>query len=209
MAKKLVRKMLRQMESGQPVRLTISMMTWKKLTRLAYFAEQFGYEYANVYTSSDYKTVLTIVPDPRPQARERAAQNRVRYPDATDGVSLPPVEPDALKLLKTRMLFDLNHALTEKQRAAIWVTVFSVLAAAIAFRFHADTAVVVTTLIVWATLMALLPVLLHFSRRQIAENIAQLEAAGFIRVTDELGRPQYVRPDRRLPGHGNPFAREA
>lgn len=197
------------MESGEPVRLTITMMTWKKITRLAFIAEQFGYEYANVGTTGDHKTVLTIVPDPRPQARERAARNRARYPDASDGVSLPPVEPDAIKLLKARMTFDFHHALTDKQRMAIGVTVFAVLAAAIGYRFRADPTVVIVNLVFWAALTALLFVLLALSRRQLAESVAQLEAAGFTRVTDQLGRPRYVRPDGQLPGHGNPFAGRA
>lgn len=48
MSDKHARKMLRQMESGEPVQLSLSMATMKKLTRLAFYAQQFGYEYADV-----------------------------------------------------------------------------------------------------------------------------------------------------------------
>jgi len=36
---------------------------------------------------------MLILPDPGPQAQARAAQNRAQFPQAGDGVSLPPVVP--------------------------------------------------------------------------------------------------------------------
>lgn len=59
------------------------MATMRKLTRLAFIAQQFGYEYADVWQGSGPRgngCVILIVPDPSPQARARAAQNWARYP---------------------------------------------------------------------------------------------------------------------------------
>lgn len=206
MSKKHVRKMLRKMTSGEPVQITISVTSMKGLARLAFIAQQFGYEYADLLQTSDNKFALLIVPDPSPQARERAAQNRARYPDASDGVLLPPVVPDAIELLKARMVVDLGSQYTDGLRIALAVFVLTAFAAAIGFRLRADTAAVVIVGIVWAALMALLPVLLVYNRRYGAKYTAQLQAAGFTPVTDRSGRLRYVPPGGQLPGHGNPFA---
>lgn len=205
-SKKRVRKMLRQMESGDPVQLTLAMTTMKGLTRLAFIAEQFGYEYADLWQTGDNRMLLRIVPDPTPQARERAARNRERYPDASDGGALPPVEPAAAELLKARMVFDLGRQYTEKQRTAIAAVVFTAMVAGVGYRFAEGATGVVITLAVWAVLMALLPVGIAVSRHYNAKYSAQLEAAGFTAVTDPNGRLRYVPPGGRLPGHGNPFA---
>ncbi|MFD9391013.1 hypothetical protein ACFWBB_09820 [Streptomyces sp. NPDC060000] len=61
-------------------------------------------------------------------------------------------------------------------------------AAAIGVRLGADTTAVVIVVIVWAALMALLPVLLVYSRRHRAKHTAQLQAVGFTPVTDPDGR---------------------
>ncbi|MFF3689697.1 hypothetical protein [Streptomyces sp. NPDC002187] len=194
------------MASGEPVQITISMTSMKGLARLAFIAQQFGYEYADLQQTSDNKFALLIVPDPGPQAQERAAQNRARYPDASDGVSLPPLVPNAIKLLKARMVVDLSRQYTDKQRAAIMGFGFTAMAAGIGFGFRADTTTVVIVGIVWAALMALLPVGLAGGRRYGAKYVARLQAAGFTQVTDRSGRLRYVPPGGQLPGHGNPFA---
>ncbi|MEV1066231.1 hypothetical protein [Streptomyces sp. NPDC050263] len=212
MSKRQVRKMLRQMASGEPVRVTSAMASMKKLTRLAFIAQQFGYEYADVTQGGGPQGngyVMLIVPDPGPQARARAEQNRARYPNAADGGALPPFVPEALDLLKARMAFDLSTRYTEKQLIAIGGTGFTVMAAAFAFRFAAHTTALVVAGVVWAVLMALMPVGLVVGRRYRAKNAALLEAAGFTSVTDLAGRLRYVPPGGRLPGHGNPFAVEA
>ena len=99
--------MFRLMAQGQAVQLTSPMASVKKLARLAFIAQQFGYEYADVRQGAGRNNALTmlIVPDPGPQAQARAAQNWAQYPKAGDGVSLPPVVPDALELLKARINF--------------------------------------------------------------------------------------------------------
>ncbi|MEU2289208.1 hypothetical protein ABZ614_46380 [Streptomyces sp. NPDC013178] len=193
------------MASGEPVQITVSMWSWEGLARLAFIAQQFGYEYADLQLSGD-KFALFIVPDPSQQARERAAQNRARYPDASDGGSLPPVVPDAIDLLKARMVVDSGSQYTDKLRMGLLVFVLTTFAAAIGFRLRADTGAVVIVGIVWAALMSLLPVVLVISRRYRAKHTAQLLAAGFTPVTDRSGRLRYVPPGGQLPGHGNPFA---
>jgi hypothetical protein len=198
--------MLRKMAGGEPVQIIISMTTMKGLSRLAFIAEQFGYEYADLQQTGDNRFALLIVPDPSPQAQERAARNRARYPDASDGVSLPPVVPDAIELLKARMVVDLGSQFTDRLRMAIAVFVLTVFAGAIGFKLRAYTSAVVIVGIVWAALMALLPVMLAYSRRYRAKYAARLQAAGFTPVTDRNGRLRYVPPGGRLPGHGNPFA---
>lgn len=206
MSKKHVRKMLRKMAGGEPVQIVISMTTWKGLARLAFIAEQFGYTYADLQMTGDNKFALFIVPDLSPQGRQRAAQNRARYPDASDGVALPPDVPDAIDLLKARMVVDSGSQHTDKLRMGMLVFFLTTSAAAIGFRLRADTAAAVIVVIVWAALMALLPVLLAYSRRYRAKYTSQLRAAGFTPVTDRNGRLRYVPPGGQLPGHGNPFA---
>lgn len=144
------------------------------------------------------------MPDPSPEARERAARNRARYPDASDGVSLPPVVPDEAELLKARMVFDLGRQYTNKQRVAIAGFGFTAMAVAIGYRF-AESDTVVIAVGVWVALMGLMPGGVIFNRRRNARYTAQLQAAGFTPVTDQGGRLRYV-PGGRLPGHGNPFA---
>ncbi|MEU9327501.1 hypothetical protein AB0D91_27425 [Streptomyces canus] len=206
MSKRQVRKMLREMASGEPLRLTVSAWSWKRLARLAFIAEQFGYEYADLHMTSDNKFALFIVPDPSPEGRQRAAQNRAQYPDADEGVALPPVAPGAIDLLKARMVVDSGSQYSDKRRTGILIFFLTVTAAAICFRLRADTDAVVIVGIVWAALLALLPVLLVYSRRYRAKYAAQLQAAGFTPVTDGSGRLRYVPPGGQLPGHGNPFA---
>lgn len=109
--------------------------------------------------TGDNRLVLRIMPALSPQARARGAQNRARYPHASDGVSLPPIVPEAIELLKARMVLDLNRQYTDKQRLAIAAFVVTALAAGIGFRSGVDsTTAVVIVVIVWAAFMALLPV---------------------------------------------------
>ncbi|MGW1669505.1 hypothetical protein [Streptomyces sp. NPDC002324] len=195
------------MESGEPVQLVISMTTMKGLTRLAFIAEQFGYEYMDLNITSDNKMALRLVPDPSPEGRERAERNRARYPDARNGGSLPPVVPEEVELLRARMLFDLGHQHTDKQRLAIAGIGLSGLAFGIGYLFK-DVAVgvgVVVGIGSWVVLMGMAYAGLVATRRRNAKYTARLEAAGFTPVTDRAGRLRYLPPGGRLPGHGNPF----
>ncbi|MEV7732172.1 hypothetical protein AB0O75_08725 [Streptomyces sp. NPDC088921] len=186
--------------------MTVFAWSWKRLARLAFIAEQFGYEYADLQMNSDNKLVLFIAPDLSLEGRQRAAENRALYPGAGEGVALPPFVPDAIDLLKARMVVDSGSQYSDKLRVGILIFFLTVSAAAICFRLRTDTDAVIIVGIVWAALMALLPPLLAYSRRYRAKYATQLQAAGFTPVTDGSGRLRYVPQGGQLPGHGNTFA---
>ncbi|MFB8404981.1 hypothetical protein [Streptomyces sp. NPDC055912] len=79
MGNRLERKMLRLLAGGEPVALGAGSASFKKLARLAFLAEQFGYEYADL-RRKDRGFTLHLEPDLRPRAQELAAENRRRYP---------------------------------------------------------------------------------------------------------------------------------
>ncbi|MFG3248918.1 hypothetical protein [Streptomyces sp. NPDC048187] len=206
-----VRKMLRQMASGEPVEVTLARATMKKLSRLAFIAQQFGYEYADIRQGGPQGNgfVLLIVPDPSPQARTRAAQNRVRYPNASDGGALPPLVPEAVELLKARITFDITVMYTDRQRILLAGIGAVPLALPAGFMLGTGTTAVVLAGVVWAALMALVPVGFAVNRHYRAKYAALLQAAGFTRVADPTGRLRYVPPGGRLPGappQGGPTA---
>ncbi|WP_329050857.1 hypothetical protein OG873_15770 [Streptomyces violaceus] len=206
MSKRQTQKMLRLMASGEPVELTSPMASVKKLARLAFVAQQFGYEYADVRQSSGRNGALTmlILPDPSPHARGRAAQNWAQYPGAADGVSLPPLVPDAFELLKARINFDLTGKSAEKRMgyAALGLTVGCVI---LALRTGGEPFDFVAAGVVWLLFMAIFGIGLLVTRKRNVKFAARLRAAGFMPVTDENGRTRYLPPGAQLPGHGNPF----
>ncbi|WP_333756486.1 hypothetical protein [Streptomyces sp. IBSBF 3352] len=203
MSKRQVQKMLRLIASGQPVELTSPMASVKKLAHLAFIAQQFGYEYLDVKQGGrNNALVMLIAPDPSPQARARAAQNWAQYPDAGDGVSVPPLVPDAHELLKARINFDLTGRHVEKRLywAAAGITggfFFSALKA----DMEGDSAFF--AVLSWVGLMALLAVGVVVTRKRNAKFAARLTAAGFTPVRDETGRLRY------LPASGSgPYGRQ-
>ncbi|QWB25245.1 MULTISPECIES: hypothetical protein [Streptomyces] len=206
MSKRQTQKMLRLMASGEPVELTSPMASVKKLARLAFVAQQFGYEYADVRQSNGRNGALTmlILPDPSPHARGRAAQNWAQYPNAADGVSLPPLVPDAFELLKARINFDLTGKSAEKRMgyAALGLTIGCVI---LALRSGGDASAFIVAGVIWLLLMAVFGIGLLVTRKRNAKFAARLQAAGFMPVTDENGRMRYLPPGAQLPGHGNPF----
>ncbi|GHD15916.1 hypothetical protein GCM10010313_43570 [Streptomyces violarus] len=206
MSKRQTQKMLRLMASGEPVELTSPMASVKKLARLAFVAQQFGYEYADVRQSSGRNGALTmlILPDPSPHARGRAAQNWAQYPGAADGVSLPPLVPDAFELLKARINFDLTGKSAEKRMgyAALGLTVGCVI---LAVRSGGEPFDFIMAGLIWLLFMAIFGIGLLVTRKRNAKFAARLQAAGFMPVTDENGRTRYLPPGAQLPGHGNPF----
>ncbi|MGW3680335.1 hypothetical protein [Streptomyces prasinus] len=206
MSKRQTRKMLRLMASGEPVELTSAMASVKKLARLAFIAQQFGYEYADVRqgVGNDNQLKMLIVPDPDPQARARAAQNWAQYPNAGDGVSVPPLVPDAFELLKARINFDLTGKSAEKG-LAIGAVAATIGCGAMVVRFEGESSGLVIAGGVWLALMAFLGVGLVVTRKRNARFAARLRAAGFTPVADGTGRVRYLPPGRRIPGHGNPF----
>ncbi|MGW2299267.1 hypothetical protein [Streptomyces violaceorubidus] len=206
MSKRQTQKMLQLMASGEAVQLTSRMSSVKKLAKLAFVAQQFGYEYADVRQSGGSNAALTmlLVPDPGPQARTRAAQNWAQYPNAGDGVSLPPLVPDAFELLKARINFDLTGKNAQKSMGygALGGTVACVV---LAYRQGGSSDDFVLSAIIWLFLMAVLGIGFLVTRRRNAKFAARLQAAGFVPMADETGRVRYLPPGGQLPGHGNPF----
>ncbi|GAA5014386.1 hypothetical protein [Streptomyces hyderabadensis] len=206
MSKRQTQKMLELMASGEPVQLTSRMSSVKKLAKLAFVAQQFGYEYADVRQSGGNNAALTmlLVPDPSPQARTRAAQNWAQYPNAGDGVSLPPLVPDAFELLKARINFDLTGKNAQKNMGygALGATVASVV---LAYREGGSSDDFVLAGIIWLVLMVALGLGFLVTRKRNAKFAARLQAAGFVPLADETGRVRYLPPGGQLPGHGNPF----
>ncbi|MET9758554.1 hypothetical protein ABZ016_05770 [Streptomyces sp. NPDC006372] len=210
MSKKHVRKMLRRMASGEPVEVAPAIATLTKLSRLAFIAQQLGYEYADIRQGGGPQGngyVMLIVPDPSPEARARAERNRAAYPNASDGGALPPLDPEAVEILKARISFDITARHTDRQRILLTAVGAVPLALTIGFGIG-DTGVTAVAIAagVWAAVMALIPVGLTVNRRYRAKYEALLRAAGFTPVTDSTGRMRYVPPGGQLPGHGNPFA---
>ncbi|MEV0091603.1 hypothetical protein [Streptomyces sp. NPDC050738] len=211
MSSRYVQKMLSQMASGEPVRVVSGMGSVDKVTQLAAVAQQFGYEYANAWQGGGAQgqgyTIL-IVPDPSPQARERAARDRARYPDAADGGALPPLAPEAVELLEARITLDLTAGLTEKQKLIIAGVGGTVLAACVALQLGPDAESFIIGGVAWTLMMGLIPFGVRYSRRSTSRYTALLEAAGFTLAADRTGRLRHVPPGGQLPGHGNPFAGE-
>lgn len=206
MSKRQIQKMMRLLASGGPVELTSPMASVKKLARLAFVAQQFGYEYADVKQSSGRNgaLVMLIVPDPSPTARARAAQNWAQYPNAGDGVSVPPLVPDAFELLKARIQFDLTGKNAERRAGygALGVTIGCVI---LAFRLGGETYDFIAAFVAWLVFLAILGVVFVVNRKRNVKYAARLQAAGFTPVTDETGRVRYLPPGAQLPGQGNPF----
>ncbi|MFC8869800.1 hypothetical protein ACFUAC_19500 [Streptomyces sp. NPDC057148] len=209
MSRRLARKMLRQMAAGGPVEVAPFMATTKKLTRLAYVAQQFGYAYADIRQGGGPQGngyVMLIVPDPSPRARARAARNWELYPEAIDGGTLPPLVPEAVELLKARITFDITAMYGNKQLLLLSGVAALPLAVPIGFVLGSGATAVGIACAAWAALMALTPIGFAVNRRYTGKSAALLEEAGFALVTDENGRLRYVPPEGQLPGHGNPFA---
>jgi hypothetical protein len=206
MTNRQVQKMFQLMASGEAVEVASPMASVKKLARLAFVAQQFGYEYADVRQGGGHNSALKmlIVPDPGPHARQRAAQNWAQFPQAATGGPLPPFVPDALELLKARINFDLTGKSAEKRMlyGALGGTVGCVV---LALRTGGDGVAFAGSGIVWALLLGVLGIGFAVTRKRNAKFAARLRAAGFTPVTDETGRVRYLPQGAQVPGHANPF----
>lgn len=207
MSNRQVQKMFRLMASGEAVEVSSPMASVKKLARLAFVAQQFGYEYADVRQGGGHNGALRmlIVPGPSPHARQRAAQNWAQFPQAASGGPLPPFVPDALELLKARINFDLTGKSAEKRMlfGALGGTVGCVV---LALRTGGDGVAFAGSAVVWVLLVGVLGIGFAVTRKRNAKFAARLRAAGFTPVTDETGRVRYLPQGAQLPGQANPFA---
>ncbi|MFE6222786.1 hypothetical protein [Streptomyces sp. NPDC057854] len=207
MGRKHQRRLLRLLESGEPVRMVVTTATMRKLTRLACTAEQFGYAYESVQQTGRGGSVLSLVPDPGPRARALAGENRERYPHAAEGGPLPAPAPEALGILEARIVLDLHRQYSARARAVLVLVPLTFGALSLGLAFGDDAASVLAVAGgFWVAVTALLGVLWSVSRRSLARCTARLLAAGFTPVTGRDGRLRYVPPGGRLPGDGNPFA---
>ena len=206
MSNRQVQKMFQLMASGEAVEVTSPMASVKKLARLAFVAQQFGYEYADVRQGGGHNGALKmlIVPDPGPHARQRAAQNWAQFPQAASGGPLPPFVPDALELLKARINFDLTGKSAEKRMlyGALGGTVGCVV---LALRTGGDGVAFAGSAVVWVLLVGVLGIGFAVTRKRNAKFAARLRAAGFTPVTDETGRVRYLPRGAQAPGHANPL----
>lgn len=195
MGRRQVQEMLRLMAGGGPVEVASRMSSVKKLSQLAFTAQQFGYDYADVRHAGGRNSVLKmmIVPDPSPQARARAAQNWAQYPNAADGVSLPPMVPEALELLKLRLQFDLTGKLAQK-RMGYGVLGATAASLVLAVRAGGETTDFVVAGVVWLVLMAVFAIGFVVTRARNAKFAARLQGLGFVPVTDQDGRVRYLTP---------------
>ncbi|RFU82222.1 hypothetical protein DY218_33610 [Streptomyces triticagri] len=205
MGDRQVRKMFELMASGEAVELASPMASVKKLSRLAFLAEQYGYQYADVRHGGGPQgngLKLLIVPDGTPQGQQRAAQSWAQYPQAGNGGPRPPEDPQALDVLKARINFDLTGKNGEKRMmmGALGITVGAAIGA-----LRATGTGVTFVAVAWIGMMALLGLGFVWNRKRNAKFAARLGALGYAPVTDETGRVRYVPPGGSLPGHGNPF----
>ncbi|WP_419666438.1 hypothetical protein [Streptomyces sp. 2-1] len=214
MSNRQLQKMFQLMASGEAVEVASPMASVKKLARLAFVAQQFGYEYADVRQGGGHNGGLKmlIVPDPGPHARQRAAQNWAQFPQAASGGPLPPFVPDALELLKARINFDLTGKSAEKRMlyGALGGTVGCVV---LALRTGGDGVAFAGSAVVWVLLVGVLGIGFAVTRKRNAKFAARLRAAGFTPVTDQAGRVRYLPLGAQAPGyaspqpgHANPFA---
>jgi hypothetical protein len=196
------------MESGEPVSLNVVTTSMTKLARLAWVAEQFGYEYADLRGGGGANNGMTLLLVPAADRRvlERAARNRALFPEAARKGPLPPYEPEEVELLKARMMFDLTREYDDRTRLTVGAVALTVVVGTVLFKTGANPTALLIVGAVWASVMALLPVGLAYNRRSGARYAARLESAGYVPLTDPTGRVRYVPPGRELPGHGNPFA---
>ncbi|WP_128984956.1 hypothetical protein [Streptomyces roseicoloratus] len=196
MSKRIARKMLRRMETGEPVDVHIwAGLSYAKPARLAALAEQFGYDFQDITAWTQTGCTLSIRPDPRPEAQARAAENRARYPRAGKGGPLPPLATETVDVMKARMLWGLTRPQTrgELMGALVFaIVVLTLMEISVAVRFGSTGALVGGA--VELALLAFIPALLSLNRRYHAKCTTVLENAGFIAVTGRDGRVRYELP---------------
>ncbi|MFI8997868.1 hypothetical protein [Streptomyces sp. NPDC053542] len=195
-----VRTMVSLMAQGAPVEVTNSWATVSKLARLAHLGEQFGYQYADArYVNRG--TQLLLLPDPQPQAYQRAQHAWAQFPQAATGGPVPPLPTHAPELLKAQINFDLTGRHNEKRRilAVIPITVIVLIQL---MRDGGDSAVFWIPF--WALAMCLAVGMVFYSRKRHTTHEAQLQQAGYVQVPDPTGRVHYVPAGSSLAAQGTP-----
>ncbi|MFE4418232.1 hypothetical protein [Streptomyces sp. NPDC056817] len=191
--------MLEQVRRGQRVELRLSKSSVAKAAALACLAEQFGYEYVRAERVRDNKMLLVLASDPSPQAQARAAHNWGQYPNAGDGVSLPPLVPDAFELMKARITVDLTGAMDQIPMALVGV--FATIGCGFcATQVRGDGFFLVVVGVLWVFFLAFSGIGFVVMRRRNARAVARLQAAGFVAVTEGSGRVRYRPPGAQGPG---------
>ncbi|MEU2230114.1 hypothetical protein [Streptomyces vietnamensis] len=105
------------------------------------------------------------------------------------------------------MVLDLRRQFSTGQRVALVVVGFAAASLGFGFELSKDAVTALTIAgVTWSSLMVLVTVPVALGRRLAVRSAALLEAAGYTPVPDRNGRPRYLPPGGRLPGHGNPFA---
>ncbi|MFE4664198.1 hypothetical protein ACFRI7_08155 [Streptomyces sp. NPDC056716] len=202
MRKRLVRKMFREMAGGRTVFLRAQLMTLTTMARLAFYAEQFGYRYADASGHEEFQLIL--VPDPSAEGQTRAAANWARYPLAASGSELPALVDKDIRLFKMRIEWDMYKQYSPWQRLLFAFLGITLLCAMPIYVFRDNVAVVAAVGGFWALTAGLGVFALIWVPRLWARRQERMRAAGLMAVTDAQGRLRYV-PDEGLPGEGNPF----
>ncbi|MFE2044865.1 hypothetical protein ACFXAZ_28915 [Streptomyces sp. NPDC059477] len=203
MRKRLVRKMFREMAGGRTVFLRMRMVTYATMARLAFYAEQFGYRYADA--SYDQEFLLILVPDSSAEGQARAAANWARYPQAASGGELPALVDKDIRLFRMRIDWDMYKQYSPWQRSLYILLGLTPLCAIYIYAFRDNVAVVAGVGGFWVLTVGLGVFGLVWTPRLWARREERMRAAGLMGVTDAQGRLRYV-PDDGLPGEGNPFA---
>ncbi|MDG4863429.1 hypothetical protein P8605_35340, partial [Streptomyces sp. T-3] len=178
-----INKLFQLMAGGEAVEFTSKSAMVKKLARLSFIAEEFGYQYADTVSMGQDGTRLLLLPDPSPQAQQRAARSWAQYPQAGSGGPLPPYRQDALDLLKARIMFDMTRKGGFEKRMA-WGAGGLTVGCAVSIGSGENPAVWGS---VWAGTMVLLGAGFLWTRQRNAKYDAVLRSAGFSPVTDGTG----------------------
>ncbi|MFJ9666400.1 hypothetical protein ACIRPP_17570 [Streptomyces sp. NPDC101219] len=205
MNKRYARRMLRRMESGEPVEVRPARATLRHFSELTALAEQFGYVYEDVRRDAGPQGsgyAISIVPDPRPEARERAAAHRAAHPRAADGGELPPLVPAEVELLRARIGYDLVAGNTTGKLAVVSVVGLTVLAVCLGIQLGVGLRGALVIAVGWALVTAIVPVGYARNRRYVARQEELLRDAGFTPVTEPDGRLRFLPPQGQAPGAG-------
>lgn len=187
--------MVMQTTRAHAIPLSSDVGSVRKLARLAWIAEQYGFMYDDALQQSRAPLRVFLVRDPSPAAQQRAAATWAAYPRGGSGGPLPEPTPEQLRLYRSRIVSDTADRRAQRQilRVALLVLLAFVAVPVGAFfvlgesRALGPLAVGVPTLLVIA-------VVYPVTRRRYGNAVARLRAAGFRQVTDAAGRTRQLPP---------------